>query len=165
MIWKDIPGYENLYQISDTTLVKRIVGKSCRKERIVYPHKNKDGYLYISLYKNNKGKTFSIHRLMLESFIGPCPEGKEGCHNDGNSVNNLSWNLRWDTHSKNVHDSIKHKTFVSNLKTKLNKEIIIEIRKLWKEGNLTQRQIAKQFNINRGTVWQIVNYYTWKYVP
>ena len=161
-MWKNIPNYEGLYQISDTTLVKRLVGKNCLKERIIKPHKNKDGYLYISLQKNGKKKTFPVHRLMLESFIGPCPEGKEGCHNDGNKENNLIYNIRWDTHSKNMHDSIKHKTFISNLKTKLNKEIVIEIRKLWKEGKLTKRQIAKQFNVHRGTVGRIINYYTWK---
>lgn len=164
-MWKNIPGYENFYQISDTTLVKRLKSKGCLKERIIKPHKKKDGYLYIGLQKNGKRKTFAVHKLMLKSFIGPCPNGLESCHNNGNKEDNAINNLRYDTPSNNSKDKIKHGTFVCNLKRKLNKEIVIEIRKLWKEGNLTQRQIAKQFNINRGTVWQIVNYYTWRQVP
>jgi hypothetical protein len=49
-----------------------------------------------------------VHRLVLETFRGPCPEGMEGCHNDGNQLNNRLENLRWDTHLANVKDRAKH---------------------------------------------------------
>jgi hypothetical protein len=47
---------------------------------------------------------------VLRSFIGEPPENYEGCHNDGNSINNLLTNLRWDTHAGNEEDRKKHNT-------------------------------------------------------
>jgi hypothetical protein len=170
MIWKNIPGYESLYQISDTTIVKRIIGKSCLKERIIQPHKRKDGYLYVTLYKNRKRKHLTIHRLMLESFVCPRPKGKEGCHNDGNKDNNFIPNLRWDTRSENQKDSIRHGTHFSLEKgqrclfAKLNELQVRIIKHLLKEGILFQREIAKIFNVSRKCISAIKNNQTWKHV-
>lgn len=47
-------------------------------------------------------KTFIVARLVLETFISPCPNGMEACHNDENSLNNILSNLRWDTHPNNM---------------------------------------------------------------
>jgi hypothetical protein len=51
-----------------------------------------------------------IHRLVLEAFVGPAPDGMEGCHNDGNPENNNLLNLRWDTHASNMADQLAHGT-------------------------------------------------------
>ena len=51
-----------------------------------------------------------VHHLVLEAFVSKRPDGMVACHNDGNGLNNYYKNLRWDTVSENVQDSIKHKT-------------------------------------------------------
>jgi hypothetical protein len=50
----------------------------------------------------------AVHRLVLEAFVGPCPEGFEGCHFDGDPSNNAVKNLRWDTHLNNMKDIQRH---------------------------------------------------------
>ena len=54
-----------------------------------------------------------LHRLVLEAFVGPCPEGMEGCHNDGDATNNVANNLRWDTYEANREDMRRHGTMVA----------------------------------------------------
>lgn len=51
-----------------------------------------------------------VHRLVLEAFVGPCPEGMEGCHGDGDPTNNSLGNLRWDTATSNQLDKVRHGT-------------------------------------------------------
>jgi hypothetical protein len=51
-----------------------------------------------------------IYRLALEAFIGPCPPGMEGCHNNGDAADDRLENLRWDTKSSNARDSVWHGT-------------------------------------------------------
>lgn len=51
-----------------------------------------------------------LHRMVLEAFVGPCPEGMECCHNNGNPVDNRLSNLRWDTHAANHEDMREHGT-------------------------------------------------------
>lgn len=75
-IWKDIIGYEGLYQISTLNRFKSLsrfivtpIGKSLIKERILKPHLNNDGYFMIGLRKDNKQKLISVHRLVALNFI------------------------------------------------------------------------------------------------
>ena len=71
-IWKDIKGYEGLYQISNYGEVKSLekkAGFSTRKEKILKQHLDKDGYVKVYLCKNNKVKFLSVHRLIAEAFI------------------------------------------------------------------------------------------------
>jgi len=170
-IWKDIAGYVGLYMISNWGRVKSLNFNRTRKEQILKLHQiNKYGYLQVALYKNNKPKRFLIHKLVLETFIGPCHFGKEGCHNDGNPSNNFVGNLRWDTRKRNMNDQIKHGTKFNKARgskqhlAKVNDNKVMEIRRLWQEGNLTQEEIANIYGIKKLSVWRIVNYQTWKHV-
>jgi hypothetical protein len=74
-------------------------------------NRSKLGYLSVALYKNGKIKRLSTHRLVLEAFMGQCPNGMECAHNDGNKQNNKLKNLRWDTPSNNHGDKLKHGTW------------------------------------------------------
>lgn len=64
--WKDVVGYEGLYRVSDIGRVKKLVGTKCVKERVkAITRRNDNGYSIVTLYKNNKGTTKYLHRVML----------------------------------------------------------------------------------------------------
>lgn len=96
-IWKDIKGYEGLYQVSNLDRVKRLNYNQTDKERIMKPIKHSSGYLQIILFKNGKMKHMYVHRLVALHFI-PNPEVN---HKDENKLNNHVSNLEWCTHSYN----------------------------------------------------------------
>lgn len=68
----------------------------------------KNGYLAIVLHKGGDTKTKYVHRLVLESFTGPAPEGMECLHIDGDKTNNHLDNLRWGTRQENILDIVRH---------------------------------------------------------
>jgi hypothetical protein len=95
--WRDVVGYEGKYLVSNIGNIK-----SVKRDKILTPKKNHDGYLRIQLWKNNKAVFVSIHRLVAESFI-PNHENKPFVnHIDGTKNNNLVENLEWVTQSENV---------------------------------------------------------------
>lgn len=107
-IWKDIPGYEGLYQVSNLGKVKRLpIGKqwpyrqthnNIRKQRL-----STSGYLRVNLSKNNKVKWYNVHRLVALAFI-PNPDNLPIInHKDENKTNNCVENLEWCTTIYNVN--------------------------------------------------------------
>lgn len=67
---------------------------------------NEPGHLKVAL---ERGKQILVHRLVLLTFVGPCPNGMEACHfPDSNPANNRLENLRWGTHKENFEDYRKH---------------------------------------------------------
>lgn len=98
-IWKDIEGYEGLYQVSSLGRVRRV--KSLKIGKILKPCKNLKGYCIVVLSKNGKHKTLTIHRLVAQTFI-PNPD-KLPCvnHKDEDKTNNRVENLEWCTYEYN----------------------------------------------------------------
>lgn len=68
------------------------------------------GYLLVAVKVDGKQRRFRVHRLVLEAFVGPCPDGKECCHRDGDPTNNSLGNLYWGTHGQNMNDQVRHGT-------------------------------------------------------
>lgn len=105
-IWKDIPNYEGLYQISNLGNVKslyRIANNNhIIHEKILKPQENYNGYLIVNLYKNNKMKAKLIHRLVGKTFIDNPNNYNYINHIDKNKSNNNIDNLEWCTQSYNV---------------------------------------------------------------
>ena len=103
--WKDIEGYEGLYQVSTEGRVSRIKGDSFR---ILKGNRLPNGYLTVGLSKNNKAKTRTIHRLVAIAFIENINVlAQEVNHKDGNKQNNSMENLEWVTKSENEQHSFK----------------------------------------------------------
>ena len=94
-IWKQINGFSN-YFISNTGRVKNTASG-----RILKHHGNGNGYLRVGLYTGGKEKKFRVHRLVLQMFVGLCPDGEEADHIDRIRTNNTVSNLRWVPRSKN----------------------------------------------------------------
>lgn len=112
--WKPIPGYEGIYEVSAQGRVRSIDRLDARgrriRGRVLKPETNRYGHLQVGLWSGGEKCKAYVHRLALLAFIGPPPEGMEGCHNDGNPSDNRLENLRWDTRSANMLDKVLHGT-------------------------------------------------------
>ena len=100
--WKDIEGYEGLYQVSNFGRVKSLNYHRQKIERLMalspYPH----GYLKVHLFKDGKGKRFFVHRLVAQAFI-PNPKNLATVnHKDENPSNNVVTNLEWLSNADNL---------------------------------------------------------------
>lgn len=135
-IWKDIPGYESIYEASSLGRIRSAAGKTTSnsiypvrvwkqrilKQKIRTNGKRRDAR--VCLWKDGKEKTFLVARLVASTFLGP-PNGLTVNHKDGNSLNNCIENLEWLT----IEDNAKHafdtglcdsfcvKTFLKNVKS------------------------------------------------
>ena len=111
-IWKDIEGYEGLYQVSNLGRVKSVDryvdwygSKQFKRGRIIAQRKRRknSSYLSVSLWKDNKPLAITVHRLVAIAFV-PNPEGKPQVnHIDENPENNRADNLEWVTAYENMH--------------------------------------------------------------
>ena len=97
-IWKDIKGYEGLYQVSNKGRVKSLGNNKAKKEKILSLKPSNDGYIRVCLCKNGKEKPFYVHRLVAEAFL-PNPDNlpvvnhkiDDFEHRSDNRVENLEW--------------------------------------------------------------------------
>ena len=100
-IWKDIEGYEGLYQVSNTGQVKSLNYKGRGVVKLLKQAINYNGYKRVSLYKDGKQKHYFVHRLVAMTFI-PNPDDLPIInHKDENKTNNNVNNLEWCTHKYN----------------------------------------------------------------
>ena len=106
--WKDIEGYEGLYQISNFGRVKSFHGE---KERILTPRSNKGGHFYprVALYKNGKAYSAKIHRLVGKAFILNTENRPQLNHRNGDRTDCSVGNLEWVTASENQKHAYKLK--------------------------------------------------------
>lgn len=122
-IWKDIKGYEGLYQVSNLGRVKSLNYMKTGKEKILKPVSTPDGYLKVNLY-SGKCCTKRIHRLVAEAFI-EIPK-LEVNHLNGNKEDNTIENLEWCTHPENERYSWNVLDKKSNGKGRGNTKAIIQ---------------------------------------
>ena len=100
--WLDVVGYEGLYQVSNFGRVKSLP-RETTSGRVLKPHINKrNGYVYITLSRENKQEEKRVHILVANAFIGANQEGLQVNHKDGNKTNNNVTNLEYCTQSENM---------------------------------------------------------------
>jgi NUMOD4 motif/HNH endonuclease len=111
--WLPVPCYEGLYEVSDLGRVRSLThktSKGIRYGRLLKQSRLKNGYLRVGLYRNGSQATRTVHSLVAEAFIGPCPPGMEVCHGPQGQLANGRDNLRYGTRSENILDQVRHGT-------------------------------------------------------
>ena len=116
-MFKDVKGYEEYYEISDTGIIKSkdrvcidsLGRKRFRKGAILKPDIAQNGYYRVTLAKNGIRKQVYVHRLMATHFIENPNNLPQVNHKDGNKLNNSLNNLEWCTVQENVIHAYKHK--------------------------------------------------------
>lgn len=108
-VWKPVPGYEGLYEVSSIGRVKSLPRLRVKGGIMKLRPGNKSGcYLAVALSKHDVRVVHYVHYLVLLAFVGPRPEGLEVRHLDGNDLNNTLGNLAYGTSAENKADVLRH---------------------------------------------------------
>ena len=160
---KEIPGYPLQYATTDGLIFSLRTGEYKQK-----PMRLHNGYYRVNLRDGcipAKTHVEPVHKLVLETFIGPRPEGFVCRHLNGNALDNRLENLCWGTPKENAQDSIRHGTAVclrhgeQSVAAKLTNADIKTIRELYSIGSL-QSELAERFGVSQRHISDIVNWQT-----
>lgn len=162
---KECQSYPGYYASKDGRILKMRDGELTELKQRIW---GKDlTARYVIGYRNDKKKRSSklVHRLVLDAHVCPCPNGKEGCHNDGNGFNNHISNLRWDTRSNNQMDKVKHGTSNRGSQhglSKLTEKEVLEIRDL--QDALTKNELSVLYNVTPTQISMIHSRMQWAWL-
>lgn len=177
-IWKDIPGYEGLYSVSDMGRVKsleRVVTRKNRhggiseyrvREKIRRLPVDAYGYPTVTLCSENGKLSAKVHQLVLLAFEGPLPDGMVTRHLNSIKTDNRRRNLRYGTHKENAQDAREAGTAVRGSThgcAKLAEKDVLEIRRRYAKGEMGV-DLARVFGVSKATVSLITLRKSWKHI-
>lgn len=170
-IWKDIPEYKGLYQVSNLGRIKSIPhlikankegGTRFTEEHIKNTSVGWHGYVWVSLCKNGKQKTHSVHRLVAMAFIENSNKLPAVNHIDGNKENNTVDNLEWCTNHENQMHASKNGLLPSSKKV-----ICIETRKVYQSSGEAERETGicgRNIRSACSGIYKTAGGYKWKWI-
>lgn len=177
--WRDVVGWEDLYSISNfgrlKTKEKYLNSPNCKRgirfipEKMIRARVYNSGHLRATLHRENKCVTKLVHRLVAEAFL-PRIEGKNWVnHKDCNKLNNQVDNLEWCTPSENVQHAWANGRMPiirgeDKINAKLTEEQVIEVRRVYALGGISQDKLALLYSVKRGCIKSIVENKSWKYL-
>lgn len=173
--WKDIPGWEGRYQVSDRGRVRSLphevnCGYSGRRRtspgRVLRAYRRvKTRYEVVGLSSPIKAEARYVHRLVAAAFMGPCPEGYQTRHLNGDASDNRAVNLAYGTAEENQGDRKKHGTYYCGeaiTSAKLTEEQVRYIRSM--KRRVPRKDLALEFGVSVGCVKGIWGGRTWRHV-
>lgn len=162
--WASVPGYEGHYEVSDFGRVRSLKYK---RVTLMNPMRNHGDYLVVGLCRKSRKRRAFVHRLVLETFVGPPKPGQHGAHLDRRPGNNNLKNLKWVDPIENIHHSIAHGTFPRGSmkpEAKLTEASVKEIRNLYAQGAYTQKHLGSLFGVTKGAIGFLLSRKTWAHV-
>lgn len=182
-IWKDIQGYEGLYQVSNLGRIKSLdrtvshIGETTRnlKGKILINKLTPKKYYKVELSFNCVYKTHEVHRLVAKAFIPNSNKKLEINHKNGIKTDNRVENLEWVTHRENLIHSyhvlgnkcgfgVLKKTYGEhNVKSKLKHDDVIQIIKNKKNG-ISTKELSIKYNVSTNTIHGIFIGKYWKHI-
>jgi len=159
VVWKAVPGYEELYEVSNTGHVKSVSklkdginGKYITKD-IILKQKLKGNYYSVRLYKDNKPRLVLVHILIAMAFC-PNPQNKPIVnHIDGDGENNFAINLEWVTYKKNANHAIR---IGLTPKTSVSKEAL---QQLYINDKKSAKEISEVLKISKKIIYNRLREY------
>ena len=152
-IWKDVPHVAG-YQVSSIGRVRSIdrviettQGQRRLQGRILRATMKASGHMLVGLGRAHKR---TVHSLVLEAFVGPCPQGHEGLHRNGVPSDNRLENLRYGTRSENIDDRVFHG------QTKLSVEDVLEIRRSYAANEMSGLKLAAKFGVGKSLIYHVI---------
>jgi hypothetical protein len=165
-VWKQVPGYEGIYSVSNLGRIRREVAYRnhwYKRDGILTPWISSKKRLLVELYKNQTSITFSVHKLVMLTFIGECPSGFEINHKDGNPQNNYLENLEYVTPEENQKHAIINKFHIFGERhgmSKLTEQQVLAIRK----DSRSLKEISREYGVAISTVSDIRIKRTWAHL-
>ena len=171
-IWKAV--FDGTYHVSDFGRVKRVRVYNNRRwseSGVLKSWLSTTGYPTVSLWSDNKGRFFAVHRLVMLAFVGRCPVGCNVNHKNGTKTDNRLENLEYITFSGNsqhASDTGLMDSGETHYRTKLTKADVLGIRARYIPGSRSrpgnEKILACEFKIGRQAVSKIVNRVSWKHI-
>jgi len=165
-IWKNIAGFEGLYQVSNLGNVKRLISERVFEERLIGRSIDRYGYVKRVLSKDGKNNCFTEHRLVALAFIDNPFSKPQVNHKNGIKTDNRVENLEWCTNQENTKHAIEtgliDQKGIKHHKCKLTEEQVLEIRKIG--FTQTRTSLSKKYGISRTNVLGIIRGKFWKHI-
>ena len=167
--WRAIKGYEGYYEVSSLGRVCSLHsghGKTPGRLKKLSDHAR--GYKFVKLHRRDGScRAPLVHRLVVEAFIGPIPDGYEVNHIDGDKRNNCVTNLEIVTRQQNIDHAVATGLISNkgerNSQSKLTAEQVREIRDRHRRG-VAYGSLAKEYGVSVSLVRQIVNRLVWSHL-
>lgn len=172
--WEPVVGHEGSYEVSDLGRVRsisrtmsvpsgngRLYERSLRG-RVLKLSMDRGGYLACCLWFGHVRRIARAHVLVLEAFVGARPDGRFGCHRDGNPANNSVSNLYWGTQKENMQDAIRHGTMRRGERisfSKLKASEVVDIRRM--RSDASQSELSRRFGVTQSHISRIQNFRAW----
>lgn len=171
--WRPIVGYEGLYEVSDLGRVRSLPREALRSDGALMRRRGNllsrrpihKGYVRVVLRGHGVSRFRRIHRLVLEAFVGECPEGKQCAHLNGDPADCRLSNLAWVSPTENASHKHAHGTHLHGTKCNLAVLDDDQAREIFQlKGTITAKACARERGVSPTTISNIWNGVTWRHV-
>lgn len=161
-VWRPVVGYEGLYEVSNLGRVRSLRGA---RPKVMKGYITKKGYHRILFCVRRKTRKRFAHHLVLEAFVGPCPDGQQARHLDDDKLRNELENLAWGTSVQNTADAIRNGVFPIGERAGSAKLTVEAVRAIRRADPKTQdTDLARLYGVTHTTIASARSGRSWVHV-